>query len=380
MECQARWRFMSGGLPGASIREDAAQREAVGLLDELHGRLLREFFRAFSYTAFSRRLKARLSSLLPSRTSMRRQDADTQTDARQPRGLYLWGGVGRGKTLLMDIFHESLPGDGQADGQTGGKVGGKFGGRADGKAGGKAGGRADGKAGGKKLRLHFHRFMREVHHQLRQHQGVANPLKKVAATFADRARVICLDEFHVSDITDAMLLAGLLDEMFRLGLVLVATSNTAPDDLYRDGLQRSKFLPAIELLKEHMRVHHVDGEVDHRLRMLSRAKIYHWPLDAAAEDGLGGTLAGLSPDARERVELMIEGRPILTRWCGDGVVWFDFAALCDGPRSQNDYIEIARLFQTVLLGKVPVFGGSDPGGEQVRGGGRSGEAVHRSGG
>jgi cell division protein ZapE len=236
------------------------------------------------------------------------------------RGLYFWGGVGRGKTFLMDLFYEEL-------------------------------------SMKEKKRLHFHRFMREVHRKLRDFQGEPDPLKKVAASFAGQARIICFDEFFVSDITDAMLLAGLLDEMFRLGVTLVATSNVEPDHLYENGLQRRKFLPAIELLNAHTLVHNLDGGLDYRLRALESAEIYHYPLDDAAEIGLQAAFRSISPDeGRVAVVLPIEGRDIDTRRCGDGVAWFEFAALCDGPRSQNDYIELARLFQTVLVGNVPRFG------------------------
>jgi cell division protein ZapE len=208
-----------------------------------------------------------------------------------------------------------------------------------------------------KKRLHFHRFMREVHRKLRDFQGEPDPLKKVAASFAGQARIICFDEFFVSDITDAMLLAGLLDEMFRLGVTLVATSNVEPDHLYENGLQRRKFLPAIELINAHTLVHNLDGGLDYRLRALESAEIYHYPLDDAAEIGLQAAFRSISPDeGKVAVVLPIEGRDIDTRRCGDGVAWFEFAALCDGPRSQNDYIELARLFQTVLVGNVPRFG------------------------
>ena len=256
------------------------------------------------------------------------------------RGLYCWGGVGRGKTFLMDIFYDSLPFR-------------------------------------KKRRLHFYRFMREVHQGLRDFQGEANPLKLVAADIAREARVLCLDEFFVNDITDAMLLAGLLEEMFALGITLVVTSNVEPDRLYENGLQRSKFLPAIKLLKQHTHVHRMEAGVDYRLRVLESAGIYHCPLDEAAEAALEAAFFSISPDtvadkspqaqqSQSQLQsksagrfpenrLMIEGREIPTRLCGDGVVWFDFSALCDGPRSQNDYIELARLFQTVLIGGVPRF-------------------------
>ena len=297
------------GVDRGEYQSDAAQAEAVALLQSLYEALTRA--RATGRWA---RLSARLKSgagfpwvKVPS------------AGASAIKGLYFWGGVGRGKTFLMDLFYESLP-------------------FTD------------------KTRLHFHRFMREVHEQLRQLQGQVSPLRKVADNFADRTRVICFDEFFVGDITDAMLLAGLLDEMFRRGMVLVATSNVAPDNLYRDGLQRRRFLPAIELLKQHTQVHNLDGGIDYRLRALESAEIYHVPLDEAAESGLAAAFKNISPDAgRAGVTLTIEGRPIHSRYCGDGVVWFDFAAVCDGPRSQNDYVELARLFQTVLVGKIPIF-------------------------
>ncbi len=279
------------------IQADSAQLEAVHLLQDLFDRLIAPVPRQSWFQ--------KIRKVAPTRPAL--------------QGLYFWGGVGRGKTFLMDLFYESLPFP-------------------------------------DKTRLHFHRFMREVHRELRDQQGQANPLKLVAAKFRQKARVICFDEFFVSDITDAMLLAGLLEEMFRLGLVLVATSNVEPNNLYRDGLQRRKFLPAIALLNEHTLVRNVDGGIDYRLRALTSAEIYHCPLDEAAETGLARAFKSISPDeGRESVTLTIEGRPIESRRCGDGVAWFDFTQVCEGPRSQNDYIELARLFQTVLLGKVPLF-------------------------
>ncbi len=285
------------GLESGEVQEDPAQAEAIDLLQGLY---------------------EKLQAPVPKPGFWGRMFGGDKAPA-PIKGLYFWGGVGRGKTFLMDLFYESLP-------------------------------------AGDKTRLHFHRFMREVHQQLRTFQGEVNPLKKVAASFAARGRVICFDEFFVSDITDAMLLAGLLEEMFARGMVLVATSNVVPDQLYKDGLQRSKFLPAIDLLNTHTQVHNMDGGVDYRLRVLSKAEIYHYPLDEAAETGLAEAFRRLSPDeGRQDVVLTIEDRPIQSRWCGDGVAWFDFLDVCDGPRSQNDYIELAHLFQTVLLGKVPQF-------------------------
>ena len=233
------------------------------------------------------------------------------------RGLYLWGGVGRGKTYLMDVFFDCL--------QT-----------------------------PKKTRLHFHRFMRLVHQRLQQVQGESNPLKKVAASFANEAEIICFDEFFVSDITDAMILANLLEELFQRGVLLVATSNVEPKNLYKNGLQRRKFLPAIELIHEHTEVVNVDGAQDYRLRALQSAEIYHSPLDRAATENLDNSFAAIAPDAGlPDVVLDIENRPIKTHRCADGVVWFSFFELCGGPRSQNDYIELARLFQTVLVSNLP---------------------------
>jgi cell division protein ZapE len=236
-----------------------------------------------------------------------------------PRGLYFWGGVGRGKTYLMDLFFESLSIE-------------------------------------SKRRMHFHRFMRHVHREMRELQGEANPLREIARRFAGEARVLCFDEFFVSDITDAMILANLLEALFDNGLVLVATSNVEPIRLYDNGLQRRKFLPAIELLESHTTVLNVDGGVDYRLRALENAEIYHTPLDEGADASLQRSFDAISPDHGEPdVNLEIEGREIATRLCGDGVVWFDFPEVCEGPRSQNDYIELSMIFQTVLIGNVPVF-------------------------
>ncbi|KUJ83246.1 MULTISPECIES: cell division protein ZapE [Microbulbifer] len=239
------------------------------------------------------------------------------------RGLYFWGGVGRGKTYLMDAFYESLPFE-------------------------------------EKHRTHFHRFMREVHKELKGLAGEKNPLEQVADRIAGRARVLCFDEFFVSDITDAMILANLLDALFRRGVTLVATSNIVPDGLYRDGLQRARFVPAIELLKQHTKVVNVDGGVDYRLRALEKAELYHSPLDEAADLSLARSFNALiveGAEVHEDVALEIEGRTITAVREADDVAWFEFAELCDGPRSQNDYIELAREYHSVLLANVPQFDG-----------------------
>ncbi len=237
------------------------------------------------------------------------------------RGLYLWGGVGRGKTYLVDAFFECLP----------------F---------------------AEKRRLHFHRFMREVHGRLRHLREQEDPLARVAEEWAADTRVLCFDEFFVSDIGDAMILSGLLRGLFANGVTLVATSNIPPDDLYRDGLQRARFLPAIELLKQRVDVLNIDGGEDYRLRFLEQAEIYHAPLDEAADRVLADNFEHVCPDCdnvEHDTELEIESRRIPVRRLSDGVVWFDFAAICDGPRGQADYIEIARQFHTVLVSGVPVF-------------------------
>ena len=233
------------------------------------------------------------------------------------KGLYFWGGVGRGKTYLMDVFYESLPFE-------------------------------------KKMRSHFHRFMQYVHDQLRELDGQKNPLDIIARDIAVRNKVICFDEFFVTDITDAMILGGLFGQLFELGVTLIATSNIVPDRLYENGLQRQRFLPAIEQLKLHCEVVNVDGGTDYRLRTLEQAELYHCPLDETADISLKESfyrLAPIEPEVDQFIE--INHRHFKTRLLSDDVVWFDFAELCDGPRSQNDYIEIAREFHAVVLSSVP---------------------------
>jgi cell division protein ZapE len=279
---------------------DPAQLKAVTALERVRGELLAR--------EKPRRLGARLRGLLA-------------TD-RQPatvRGAYLWGGVGRGKTFAMDLFFEALPFD-------------------------------------DKLRYHFHRLMYRVHQRLREQQQQRDPLEVVAEELAAQARVICFDEFFVADIGDAMILARLLDALFERGVTLVATSNIPPRKLYSGGLQRQKFLPAIDLIETHTEVMEIDGGIDYRLRVLEQADIFHSPLDAGAEQNLHRYFGEIAPDAGTSGQpIEVLGRDILTRRRADGIVWFEFEQLCGGPRSQNDYIEIARSFQTVLLGKVPVL-------------------------
>lgn len=233
------------------------------------------------------------------------------------RGLYLWGGVGRGKSFLMDGFYACAPTD-------------------------------------KKMRIHFHRFMQGVHSELQTLKGIADPLVNVARHIAKEARLLCLDEFHVGDIADAMLLGRLLRELLLLDVVLVATSNDQPDDLYQNGLQRTSFLPAIDLIKEKLDVVKVDGGSDYRLRILEKVEIYHCPLDEAAEANLDSAYFRLAGESgKGAAALEVSGRRIMAKHLARGVAWFDFHELCDGPRGQADYIEIARRFHTVLVSGIP---------------------------
>jgi cell division protein ZapE len=280
---------------------DAGQQDAAARLDALSAGLLEQ----------SQSLGGKL------RTQLRRlsvQPAETPL-----RGIYLWSGVGRGKTMLMDMFYGSLPPQ-----------------LAE--------------------RAHFYRFMRQVHAQLRTIKDRTDPLGVVAERLAARLRVLCLDEFFVSDIADAMILSGLLEALFHRGVTLVATSNLAPQDLYKEGLQRQRFLPAIELINRRLDIVHLDGGIDYRLRQLEQAPTY---LDSRLPDSAaqlkqrfaalaGGTAAGPA-------KLTIEDRPIKALATGAGVVWFEFNAICEGPRSQNDYIELARLYHTVFISNIPEF-------------------------
>lgn len=236
-----------------------------------------------------------------------------------PRGLYLWGSVGRGKTFLTDLLLETLPP------QTA-------------------------------LRLHFHRFMGRVHAQLAHLPGHVDPLREVAQSFAAQARLLCLDEFFVSDIGDAMILAGLLEHLFARGMMLVTTSNIAPAGLYRDGLQRARFLPAIDLLQQHCEVRELVSPQDYRLRALRQAGVYFTPANAHAEQALAAAFERLAHGARRsETSIRVNARDIPFRRRADGAIWFDFAALCEGPRAVADYIELAQSFSTVLISAVPQF-------------------------
>ncbi len=285
---------------------DPAQLAAVGYTQALYEALLAEYEKN---NGLINRIKKRL-----------------QRKKKNPvMGLYFWGGVGRGKTWIIDAFYDCLP----------------F-------------------AYPEKWRIHFHRFMQMVHHELNQFKDKENPLMLVADKIAADTRVLCFDEFHVTDITDAMLLSGLLKALFERGVVLVTTSNEVPDDLYRDGLQRERFLPAIELIKQYNQVVNVESGIDYRLRFLDKAEIYHYPLDENADSMLARNFFHVAPDrGADRVVLHIEDRPINTVRCADGVVWFDFREICDGPRGPADYIEIARQYQTVFISNIPMMQEAD---------------------
>src|SRR5574341_850712 len=231
-----------------------------------------------------------------------------------PKGVYLWGGVGRGKSFLMDAFYLCVP-----------LV--------------------------RKRRVHFHHFIREVHRERDELKGTEDPIAEVAARTARRYRLVCFDEFHVSDIADAMILGRFLDKVMELGVEFVMTSNYHPDELYASGLQRSRFLPAIEILKSRLDVVGVDNGTDYRRLKMERVQVYH--IGARADAELDSIFQELKDVEEEKQPLDVEGRTIAYRKRAGGLVWFDFAALCGGPRSYADYVDIAQRFHTVMLSGVP---------------------------
>ncbi len=271
---------------------DASQRQAIGRLQNLHD--------AFVH------FKSQRSNLL--KKMFLRPDI--------PKGVYLWGGVGRGKSFLMDCFYSvsTLK---------------------------------------RKTRLHFHEFMRGVHAELDHLKGVVDPLNEVANRLAKRYRLICFDEFHVSDIADAMILYRLLNGLFARGVSFVMTSNYQPDDLYPNGLHRERLLPAIELLKSELDVFNVDAGTDYRQRSLQRVKIYHTPTTEQTDIQILKAFKSIAETLPENPVLEIEARKIRAIRRAGGVIWFDFHTLCAGPRSQNDYLELASRFHTVFLTQIP---------------------------
>ena len=248
----------------------------------------------------------------------RRSNALTKLISRPPipRGVYMYGGVGRGKSFLMDCFFNAVPLQ-------------------------------------RKTRLHFHEFMREVHRELAELHGTVNPLQELGKLMARRYRLICFDEFHVSDVTDAMILHRLLEALFENRVSIITTSNFKPDDLYPNGLHRDRILPAIELLKARLEVVSVDNGTDYRQLTLGQVGLYHTPLGVAADAAMTDAFERLAEAKEESPLLRIEHRELRARRRAGGVVWFDFKELCGGPRSQNDYLELATQFHALLLSGVP---------------------------
>ena len=297
-------------LAARGYQPDPAQRHALQALEQLRRRLL-----ASPRRGALGRLLAHLRGpvVAGGEGGGLRPEAGTHA-----RGLYLWGPVGRGKTWLMDLFYAGVP--------------------------------------GRARRLHFHHFMREVHESLRRIHEQRDPLTVLAAAFVTRCDVLCLDELFVADIADAMILGGLFEALLQQGVTLVITSNSPPSGLYREGLQRARFLPAIALLERELQVVELDGGTDYRLRQLQRRAIY-LPSDApdtpARLTALFEALA--DPQAEHDRDLRVQGRPLRALRRAGEVVWFSFGALCEGARSQNDYVELAGEFHTLLLSEVPIF-------------------------
>ncbi|MEP7329030.1 MAG: cell division protein ZapE [Betaproteobacteria bacterium] len=273
---------------------DHAQAEALGRLQVLSDEL----------TAFRAARQSRLKRLF--------------APPDVPRGLYLWGGVGRGKSFLMDSFFAAVPLK-------------------------------------RKIRVHFHAFMRDVHADLQTLKGEVDPLASVAARIAKRWRLICFDEFHVSDIADAMILGRLLSALFDAGVVFVMTSNYPPQGLYPNGLQRQNFVPTIALLKHWLDVVEVDGGIDYRLRALEHVETFLVPSGPQADHALTAAFDAMKSGADESPRLSVQGRPLIARRRAGSSVWFDFSTLCDGPRSQRDYLELAQRFALVFLSDIPVM-------------------------
>lgn len=302
-------RYLSS-LNEGSHQPDDVQREAVSRLDTIFHELQNKPSAAPQTVGG---LRAKFGKLLGKREPV----AETVA----VRGLYMWGGVGRGKTWLMDLFYQSLPGE-------------------------------------RKQRLHFHRFMLRVHEELTTLQGHSDPLEIVADRFKAETDVLCFDEFFVSDITDAMLLGGLMKALFARGITLVATSNIPPDELYRNGLQRARFLPAIDAIKQHCDIMNVDAGIDYRLRTLTQAHLWLSPLNAETQQQMDKLWLALAGAKREQAPtLEINHRPLPTLGVESQTLAASFATLCVDARSQHDYIALSRLFHTVMLFEVPVMTG-----------------------
>lgn len=285
-----------------AFQPDTAQLAVAQLLDALGSELIR-----LETQSHSRQLFARIFS---------RRHSD-----QNPKGLYLWGGVGRGKTFLMDAFYEWLPID-------------------------------------SKKRLHFHHFMQLVHQRLHEFEGRVNPLREIAHVFREEALLLCFDEFFVEDIGDAMILAELLDALFQEGLVLVATSNAHPTKLYENGLQRSRFIPAIQLIEAHTVVHEMSGDHDYRLESLHKGEIYRLQFPADADAIREDQHTFLHREIGASTPLHVNGRELRPLYYLEGIAGFTFRELCESPRNASDYIELARLFNTVLIYDIPILASS----------------------
>lgn len=289
--------FYEDAVRRKGMQADAAQERAVARLQQLY-----DDFVAFKKKRSNAFMKA-LSRTPP------------------PKGVYLWGGVGRGKSFLMDSFYSVVDVR-------------------------------------RKTRIHFHEFMRGVHRELDELKGVSDPLDEVARRIAKKYRLVCFDEFHVSDIADAMILHRLLSALFELGTVFVMTSNYRPDTLYPEGLHRERILPAIALIEERLDVMNVDGGVDYRTRTLEQTQTYLTPLNAETDRALRKSFDAIAEVGDEDPRLVIETRTIKALRRAGGAVWFDFATLCGGPRSQNDYLELANRFHTIVLSGIPQMSAS----------------------
>lgn len=286
--------FYQEALSHRGFQADAAQQRAVDRLQQAYD----------EWVEYKSKRSNRLTRLI--------------TRPEVPRGVYMWGGVGRGKSFLMDSFYSVVP-----------VV--------------------------RKTRLHFHEFMRGVHRQLDELKGVADPLDEVARRVAKKYRLICFDEFHVSDVADAMLLYNLLKALFDNGVSFMMTSNYQPDTLYPDGLHRDRMLPTIGLLKERMDILNVDSGNDYRKRAMEQVQAYLTPLGADTDRALRSAFSRIAETMDEDPRVNIEGRDLRALRKAGGVIWFDFTTLCGGPRSQNDYLEIASRFHTVILSSVPLM-------------------------
>ncbi len=299
------WELYQQDLKRDGFAYDSAQEKAVKHLQRLYDELLQQHAERQQKNLFKQ-----VKGLFK------------KAEITPIKGVYFWGGVGRGKTYLVDTFYDALPFS-------------------------------------NKMRTHFHRFMQRVHQDLTQLSGAKNPLDTVADRIAQEATIICFDEFFVTDIGDAMILGTLMEKLFARGVSLVSTSNIVPDELYKNGLQRHRFMPAIALLNQHTQVVNVDSGVDYRLRTLEQAELYHCPLDQQAAQSLQNSfykLVNEHSDIQTDTQLEILGREIPINAMGDNVLWCDFEHLCEGARSQNDYIEIGKLFHTILLSNIPQMG------------------------